>query len=534
MIGIARRPPGVPFTSSFTPIQGFVMPKTALGAVGPAALTLLLGLWGIRRENSMWRDEAATWQVAHRTLPEIWHLLDQVDVVHGLYYLFMHGVFAVFGDSLLALRLPSVLAMSGAAALVTLLGDRLADRCTGLAAGLAFALIPAVQQYAQEGRPYALVAACVALACRLLVAAVDSPDAGHWVAYGMAVLTGALLNWFSLLVLFAHAVTIALARLPLAIVLRWAAVSSAAAIGALPLVIASKAQSGQVAWIPPVNQSKLLGLLLTLLAGALCAWFARPRGRHRTPSGARLPLTAVALPLLALPPLVLLVVSLAHPVYLTRYVLFGHLGLALLIGAACRALAFRLRTPPRRLIVVVMALAFLGLLPVELSLRSAAGRVDDVLSTAENVAAVREAGDVVLYIPAARRDTALVSPAEFTGIRDLALVRDPLESGTLNGVEGTPEQITNAMLAVRRIVVVSDENASATTERDRAKRRVLQAHFVRCSETDERGRRVTVYERRPSPIRRVRRIGERVPGRAAARICEPVPFTPHHPSNTTK
>nr|WP_168514601.1 hypothetical protein [Streptomyces sp. S1D4-11]QIZ00211.1 hypothetical protein HEP87_48285 [Streptomyces sp. S1D4-11] len=144
-----------------------------------------------------------------------------------------------------------------------------------------------------------------------------------------------------------------------------------------------------------------------------------------------------------------------------------------------------------------MAFAFLGLLPVELSLRSAAGRVDDVLSTAENVAAVREAGDVVPYIPAARRDTALVSPAEFTGIRDLALVRGPLESGTLNGVEGTPEQIAHAMLAVHRIVVVSDESApSATTDRDRAKQRVLQAHFVRCSETNERGRRVTVYQRR--------------------------------------
>lgn len=260
--------------------------------------------------------------------------------------------------------------------------------------------------------------------------------------------------------------------------------------------VVAKAQSGQVAWIPPGNQSTLLGLLLTLLAGALCAWLARPREGHRTPRGARLPLTAVALPLLVLPPLLLLAVSLAHPVYVARYVLFSHLGLALLIGAAFRALAFRLRTPPRRTIVMVMALAFLVLLPVQLSLRSATSRIDDVLSTAENVAAVREAGDVVLYMPAARRDTALVSPAEFTGIRDLALARGPLESGTLKGVEGTPEQIADAMPAVRRIVVVSAEGASsATTDRDRAKQRVLEAHFVRCSETSERGRRVTVYQR---------------------------------------
>ncbi|MGV9877854.1 glycosyltransferase family 39 protein [Streptomyces sp. NPDC003006] len=490
------------------------MPKTVWGAAVPAALTVLLGLWGITREHSMWRDEAATWQVAHRTVPEIWHLLDRVDAVHGLYYFFMHGVFAVFGDSLVVLRLPSVLAMAGAAALVGLLGARLADRCTGLAAGLAFALLPAIQQYAQEGRPYALVTACVALACWLLVAAVDSPGAGRWTAYSVTVLMAALLNWFSLLVLFAHAVTIALARPPRATVLRWGVASTTAVIGTLPLIMASKTQSEQVAWIPPITRSTLLGLLLTLLAGVFCAWLARPkesprhsprgvhhppRGIHRPPRGVRLPLTAVALPLLALPPLLLLVASMARPIYLARYVLFTHLGLALLIGAACHALAVRLRTPPRRTIAVVMALAFLGVLPLQSSLRSATSRVDDVLSTAENVAAVREAGDVVLYIPAARRDTALVSPAEFTGIRDLALARGPLESGTLKGLEGTPKQIADAMLLAHRIVLVSDAGTPpATTARDRAKRRVLGTHFVRCSETTERGRRVAVYQRRGS------------------------------------
>ncbi|NED88257.1 hypothetical protein G3I76_50275 [Streptomyces sp. SID11233] len=43
--------------------------------------------------------------------------------------------------------------------MITLLGARLADPYTGLAGGLAFSVIPAVQQYAQEGRSYALVAA---------------------------------------------------------------------------------------------------------------------------------------------------------------------------------------------------------------------------------------------------------------------------------------------------------------------------------------------------------------------------------------
>ncbi|MEU6554443.1 glycosyltransferase family 39 protein [Streptomyces sp. NPDC046915] len=465
--------------------------------MGPPAVTLLLGLWGITRENSMWRDEAATWEAAHRSTPEIWHLLGRIDVVHGLYYVFMHGVFTVFGDSLYSLRLPSVLAMACGTAVITLLGSRLAGRCTGLAAGLAFALLPAAQEYAQEGRPYALVTACVALACRLLVAAADSPRTSRWAAYGATVLMAALLNWFSLLVLFAHAGTIALARPPGATVLRWTCAACAAVTGTLPLVVASQAQQGQIAWIPPTGPSTLLGLAPTLLAGVLCAWLARSRTAGRVPGGDRLTLTALALPLLVLPPLLLVAVSAAHPVYQTRYILFSNIGLALLIGAACHALASRVRSSPCRTIGVVMVLAFLGLLPVQVSLRSASDRIDDVLSTAENVAAVREPGDAVLYIPAARRDTALVSPAAFTGADDVALVESPLGSGTLNGVEGTPQQIADAMLTARRIVLVTDDSASSpTTARDRIKQQVLKTHFIRCSERSERGRKVMVYQRR--------------------------------------
>lgn len=446
----------------------------------------------------MWRDEAATWEATHRTVPEIWHLLGRIDVVHGLYYLFMHVVFTVFGDSLSALRLPSVLAMACAAGVITLLGSRLAGRSTGLAAGLAFALLPGVQQYAQEGRPYALVTVCAALSCRLLVAAVDSPGAGRWAAYGTAVLAAALLNWFSLMVLFAHAVTIVLTGPPRPTVLRWALAACAAVAGTMPLVVASRSQAEQIAWIHPTGPGTLLGLLLTLLAGALCAWLARPGTTGDGPRGAGVTLTALALPLLVVPPLLLATVSVARPVYQARYVLFSQIGLALLIGAACHALASRVRTPPRRTIAAVTALAFLGLLPVEVSLRSASGRIDDVLSTARNVAAVREPGDAVLFIPAARRDTALVSPAAFTGADDVALAQDPLPSGTLNGVEGTPRQIADALLTARRVVVVTDDGAvPLTTARDRIKQRLLHAYFVRCREKSEAGRKVVVYERRP-------------------------------------
>ncbi|MGH4029036.1 glycosyltransferase family 39 protein [Actinomycetota bacterium Odt1-20B] len=588
--------------------------------LAPCALMLSLGLWGLSRGDSMWRDEAATWQAAHRSVPELWQMTAHVDVVHGLYYLFMHAVFAVFGDGLGSLRLPSVLAMSGAAGLVADLGARLAGRWVGLAAGLSFALMPAVQEYAQEGRPYALVTLFVALSCRLLVAAVDRPGPGRWTAYGATVLTAALLNWFSLLVLCAHGVTVALARPARRIVGHWSVAASAAALGALPLVAASRDQAAQIAWIPGAGAGTVVGVVVMLGAGGGCAWFAgagargdaalrgraggragagaRGRGRPevqaraiavtggaaqagtgagaRTGAGTgtrtiaaastagtapatatiaataatgtvpatetitttapadapradtapadapradtapagtapagttpphpsthpRITLPTLALPLLTLPPLLLLAASTLRPVYLARYVLFTHLGLALLIGAACHTLAIRTSTPPLRTVLAAATCAFLLLLPAQMSLRDPHGRIDDVLSAAANVATAREPGDAVLYIPAARRDTALVTPGDFVGLDDVALAQGPLESGTLNGVEAGPRHIERAMLRAHRILVVTDARGpSPGTARDRVKQRVLQEHFLLGAERSERGRKVMVWVRKSS------------------------------------
>ncbi|MFI7295291.1 glycosyltransferase family 39 protein [Streptomyces sp. NPDC050121] len=466
----------------------------------PAGLVLALGLWGIARQDSMWRDEAATRQVTHRSLPEIWHLLGHVDVVHGLYYVLMQVLFEVFGDSLLTLRMPSVLAMAVAAALTADLGARLAGRWSGLGAGLAFALLPALQAYAQEGRPYAMVTAAVALFSWLLVAAMHRPRARTWSAYTLVVLLGALLNWFSLLVLPAHAVTLAVARPHRTIRVRWLLAVSAAVLGALPLVLASRGQSRQVSWIQPTTPGTMCAVAATILAAGGCALLRRAR-RPAGPTPAavgKLSLAAVAVPLCAVPQVTLLAVSLTwQPLYVDRYVLFAHIGLALLLGAPLAALgtspSVRRPTIP---LAAVTALAFLALLPVELHVRSAPSRVDDVLAAATVVEATRGQGGAVVFIPSARRDTALVTPGAFDGLRDIALARSPVESGTLHGIETAPDTTARAMLRERHIILIGDvETRPAHNARDRAKQRVLREHFTKRSTTIRRGRSITVYER---------------------------------------
>ena len=77
--------------------------------------------------------------------------------MHGLYYLLMHG-WMVLGTSPAVMRIPSVIAMAVAAALMVIIGRRLTGSgWAGLFAGLIMALTPSISYYAQTARSYAMV-----------------------------------------------------------------------------------------------------------------------------------------------------------------------------------------------------------------------------------------------------------------------------------------------------------------------------------------------------------------------------------------
>ncbi|WP_032760524.1 glycosyltransferase family 39 protein [Streptomyces sp. NRRL F-5681] len=510
-----------------------VLRRPLLVGLIPAVWTVVLGLWGLSRHNSVWRDEAATWQVARRSTGDIVRMLEHVDVVHSLYYLCMHGLFAGFGPSTTVLRLPSVLAVAAAAACVALIGHRLAGAYVGLGAGLVLGLLPAVQFYLQEGRPYALVAAGSAVSTLLLVNALRGRARKRaWAAYACAVLVCGWLNWLALLILPAHLITLLWSRAPRGVRVRWAVAAGAATAGVLPLALFSLDQSGQVSWVPPLTWHMMIGPAILLAIGGLGGLLGRRTGTgtgtaERTGAAGRTdrtgradrtdladragrpgPVTgspsvaAVGLPLLAVPQLGLIGLSLVKPLFVDRYILFSLLGLALLIGAligrAVDEVARRSRPAARCVLPVLVAVALVALLPQSLAKRSPASRVDDVLAAAERTRQLKHDGDGVLFIPAARRDTWLVTPDAFTGTRDIALAETPEESGTLKGVEASPARVRAAMLAQRRILLVTDATGVARPtrgRRDRTKAEVLATHFTLVSDERIRGRRVAVYER---------------------------------------
>ena len=350
----------------------------------PGLLTLALCLYQAGRPQ-LWRDEIASASAASRSFGQLFGLLGKVDASTGCYYLLLHLWVTLFGSSPTALRTPSAIAMAGAAVLVTQIGARLYDRATGLAGGLAFAVIPAVSRFGQEARAYALALFAVALATLLLLRALERSGAGRWVGYGAAAVLVCVAHVVAISCLIGHLVAVVLHwrrhRDPRPV--RWFAgtVPAALALAAPLLLLAHSQVNTQLSWLARPDlarpQHVALDLWVDLYAsrvGALAAALLVAVGvvlpvllkRRRT---ATLFLAASGvLPVIA----VALVSELGTSYFLGRYLLFTDIAWSVLAGAglvgAVRELAARVRLPQggRRYLVPVGAVAAvaLGLLAV--------------------------------------------------------------------------------------------------------------------------------------------------------------------------
>ncbi|MER5733218.1 glycosyltransferase family 39 protein [Streptomyces sp. NPDC002138] len=308
-----------------------------------------------------WRDEFASWNAALRDTDDLVGMLGHVDAVSGAYYLILHGWVSVFGDSEAMLRMPSALAMAGAAAFVVLAARHLFDRRTAVFAGLLFALLPAVSKYGQEARSYAFVVLAVAAATWLLLRALDRPTALRWLPYSLAVAAAGLFHVVSLLFLMPHAMIVVLRwwrararRLPVTF-------TAAVAVGLLPVIplaLLGQSQVGrQISWLKVPHLRGIADLWTNLFASPLVALgmaaaallpLAWSRGRR----------PAVEIGLVAAVPIVVAwVISQGSTSYfLDRYLLFTLPGWVVLAAAGLAALR------PR--VAGVAALALLILLGV--------------------------------------------------------------------------------------------------------------------------------------------------------------------------
>ena len=214
---------------------------------------------------SLWFDEGATISAAtNRTLPELWKLLGHIDAVHGLYYLLMHGWFAIFPPTEFWSRLPSCLAIGGAAAGVVVFTRQFAGRTTAVCAGVVFAILPRVTWAGIEARPYALEAAVAVWLTVLLVAAVRRNRPRLWVSYGLVLVLSILVSINLVLLLPVYAAILPLlaakgSRKSPAI--RWAIASGVAIAAMTPFLLFAHGQVWQVNWIATLNRNLFLDVV---------------------------------------------------------------------------------------------------------------------------------------------------------------------------------------------------------------------------------------------------------------------------------
>ncbi|MGH3635761.1 glycosyltransferase family 39 protein [Mycobacterium sp.] len=304
---------------------------------------------------SLWYDEGATISAAaSRSLSHLWRLLGHIDAVHGLYYLLMHGWFAVFPPTEFWTRAPSCLAVGAAAAGVVVFAKQFAPRMTAVCAGVVFAILPRVTWAGIEARPYAFSAVAAVWLTVLLVLAIRRNRWWLWLLYALALMVSVLLNVYLVLLVPAYAVVVPVLGRQKSIVIRWA-ITSAAAVGIMtPFMLFTHGQVFQVAWISPLNWHNVIDAgqhqyfensvpfgILAAIVIVVAAIAARRAGSSGSGGDTRR-LVLVCAAWIVIPTAVTLIYSaFGDPVYYARYLTFTAPAMAVVLAVCITAVAKR-------------------------------------------------------------------------------------------------------------------------------------------------------------------------------------------------
>jgi mannosyltransferase len=219
---------------------------------GPSLLAAVLCIYGIT-SRSLGFDEAATVAIASQHGSALGSAIAHDGGNMSGYYLLLHVLIDAFGNGLLVLRSPSVLATIATVALTGVIGIRWFDRRVALIAGLLAAVSLPLVYWAQTARGYALMTAFVCagfIAFRALVDDVPGapPKRRAWIAYVVLMTLATYSSFVALLVVPAQ--LLALIRRPRAAA-RLGSALAGLAVCCVPLaILAVRRGSGQLFWVP--------------------------------------------------------------------------------------------------------------------------------------------------------------------------------------------------------------------------------------------------------------------------------------------
>jgi mannosyltransferase len=351
----------------------------------PVLLVLAFGVVLLLPGHGLWYDELFTAEVGRLPLRELFsavvegrgttsYLADVPPSYNAPYYVVVHAWMALPGlGSDTSLRVLSLLATTGGLALVTRAVSRLAGRATGVLAGVVLAASPLLLVQSVEARSYGLAVLATGGAALGLARWLQEAPRGL-LLLGLAGAGMGLAHWYAVTTLaaFVAAALVLQGRraLPVLLVGAAAAVPTALLVGVnllsgngsrnadhLPDTGGRLSRLALEAWTG--GQSRLLVVVLVLAA---VAGF-RARG-----------VRVVGLCWAVVPLVLLTGAELIHPVYSSRYLLTGLLGVGVLAAAGALAVPRAARIPAAALL-----LACTLLVSAPLTHRHPRERSDDVV-----------------------------------------------------------------------------------------------------------------------------------------------------------
>ena len=449
--------------------------RNALDPLIVGVLGAAVSLGGAGRP-SFWYDEAATISASYsRSLGQLWRMLGNVDAVHGLYYLLMHGWFQIFPPTEFWSRAPSGLAVGGAAAGVVVLGKQFSSRTVAVTSGVLCAVLPRTTWAGIEARPYAVSMMVAVWLTVLLVVAARRESLWFWLSYGIALALSILLDMYLVLVLMAHVVFMCTFHRSRTVLAPFAITSVLTVCALAPFVLVVVGQVQQVKWIAPIGyrtiedvtvqqyfeRSPPFAILSALVvAAAIVLW--RCTSAKLDETGRQLLTLAVAW---LVTPTALIVVwsALVHPIYTPRYLCFTAPAMALVLGVCIGALAVK----------PWVATALVGLFAIAAApnyiwaQRNPYAKYGmDYSQVADLITAKAAPGDCLLvndtvtFMPAPMRPLMAARPAAYRKLIDLTLWQRATDRNDVFDTNLIPEVVAKPLSQCRVVWIITQADKS--------------------------------------------------------------------------
>jgi mannosyltransferase len=447
----------------------------ALDPIIVGVLAAAVSLAGAGRP-SFWYDEAATISASYsRSLEQLWRMLTNVDAVHGLYYLLMHGWFRIFQPTEFWSRAPSGLAIGGAAAGVVVLAKQFSSRTVAVTSGLVCGILPRATWAGIEARPYAISMMAAVWLTVLLVLAVRGNKTWLWLSYGFVLATSILLDMYLVLLLVAHVAFIGLFRRRRTVLIRFAITSVLAGCAVTPVMDAAIGQAHQISWIAPIGHRTIEDVTIQqyfersppfaivsalVVATAIVLWLCTSAQL----ANADRQLLTLAIGWLVIPTALIVIWSASvHPMYTPRYLAFTAPAMALVLGVCIGALA----VTPWAAAALVGVFVIAAAPNYALAQRGPYAKYGMDYSQVADLITVKAApgdcllvNDTVSFMPAPMRPLLAARPDAYRKLVDLTLWQRATDRNDVFDTNLIPEVVTRPLSHCNVVWIITEADGS--------------------------------------------------------------------------